>query len=730
MIKQISHTITLFFILSYYIFNTHSIYSAINAKDSSQNLAELISTYRFTTSILDLEPLLVSVDSIPSKPAHNLILAHYYIEIGDSEKARIHIKKTIQDLQTTPNDTLLIFAKIIQSTISLKNKDYAQALNNIDETETLIIKKKLKSYLNPLYLLKGLTYKDQEDLEQAIKYVKKGLSISETTPYYKANLLFHKAEIEHLIGATSLAVTSNTKSLHIANTKKYYGLILKCHKLNSLLYKKQGNIEKTEFHIEQSNLLTDSLFQLQRSILFNEKIKQFVSKDNKLTLNQLTEENLQQEKSLKLGRLITYLCIALIIILSLLTFLFFINNRFRAKTNSLLQKKNDELLLAKENADRASEAKIQFLSTITHELRTPLYAVTGITHLLLKEDLTPNQKEHLNTLKFSGEHLLSLINNILDLNKLEANKVEIEKTSFNLQKRINDVLIALNKSAKDKGNTFHYIFDQSIPKRLIGDPMKVSQVLINLIGNAIKFTQNGDIWVRVTQINSTQNKVRLHFEIEDNGLGISNHKQKKIFENFTQGSVQVNRKFGGTGLGLSIVKNLLFLMNSEIQLNSELGKGSLFSFDLNFEVYDTPNTQNNETSQSINYTVMAGKKVLIVEDNKINQLITRKILEKHKIICDVADNGSIAINKVKNMHFDLILMDIHMPGINGIETTKHIRQFNSEIPILALTAVTLSDNLDEFYTNGFDDIIPKPYKTEIFFAKLYKGFTKKQPSSS
>ena len=404
------------------------------------------------------------------------------------------------------------------------------------------------------------------------------------------------------------------------------------------------------------------------------------------------------------------------------------NNNLRARANGLLQKKNRELTLAKENAERATTAKAQFLSTITHELRTPLYAVTGLTHLLLEENPTPNQKEHLNSLKFSGEYLLSLINNILDLNKLEANKVEIINSSFDLKKRISDVLIALKNSADDKNNKIHFDFEKTIPNRLKGDPLKLSQILINLIGNSIKFTEDGNIWIKVGLLKQVKDEVLLHFEIEDNGEGISKEKQKAIFENFTQGSTQINRKFGGTGLGLSIVKNLLSLMESEISLESDLGKGSKFSFDLKFGIVEPAlNTEEQqEEKPATKQDYLEGKEILVVEDNKINQMITKKIIEKNKAICRVADNGSTAIEMVREGSFNLILMDIHMPGISGIEATKEIRKFNTEIPIIALTAVTLDENLDEFYLNGFNDIIPKPYKTEEFFAKINKYLAKQE----
>ncbi|HET8753091.1 MAG TPA: response regulator, partial [Salinimicrobium sp.] len=192
--------------------------------------------------------------------------------------------------------------------------------------------------------------------------------------------------------------------------------------------------------------------------------------------------------------------------------------------------------------------------------------------------------------------------------------------------------------------------------------------------------------------------------------------------NFTQGSLQINRKFGGTGLGLSIVKNLLTLMNSEIHLESDLGKGSIFYFELEFDAVEIKPSLVGEKSAepviAVSQDILHYKKILVVEDNKINQMITRKILEKHKVICDTADDGIIAIEKAKNEKFDLILMDIHMPGISGIEATVEIRKFDPQIPIVALTAVTLDESLDEFFLNGFTDIIPKPYKTEEFFNKI------------
>ena len=421
------------------------------------------------------------------------------------------------------------------------------------------------------------------------------------------------------------------------------------------------------------------------------------------------------------------LSISTIVAFFLLTLILLRNINYRAKANKLLLEKNDELQQAKEKAEKANLAKAEFLSTITHELRTPLYAVTGLTHLLLEGNPTPEQKEHLNSLRFSGEYLLSLINNILDFNKLEAKKVTVENIPFNLKKRISDVLIALTKPAANQNNILEFSFDTTIPIEVKGDPLKISQVLINLIGNAIKFTRNGQINIRVKKTKELDDKnIRLLFEIEDNGLGVSEDKLENIFENFSQESLQINRKFGGTGLGLSIVKNLLQLMGSKIELTSEKNVGSKFFFELDFEISNKiKNTTKDKTLNKINFQNMVGKKVLVVEDNKTNQLITCKILNNYKMITEVADNGEIAVGKAKTTNYDLILMDIHMPGISGVEASNQIRKFDTITPIIALTAVTLSDHIEEFYSNGINDVIPKPYKIEDFFNTIEKALTGK-----
>ncbi|WP_417886384.1 ATP-binding protein [Zunongwangia sp.] len=569
---------------------------------------------------------------------------------------------------------------------------------------------------------------DNKNLAQASKWLQEASKYIDINnyPYEFARLYYYYGKCELLQKHTDKAIIFLELSLKSGIKYDFNGVIRNAYKLLSTAYQDKNDISKSLYYLNLSYAELENIIKINKKTLvdnLNSKEGNNVLQSN---IQELTEQMQEQERSLKVNKLTTILSVALITILSLLTLSLYKNNNLRARANNLLYKKNKELTVAKENAERASSAKAQFLSTITHELRTPLYAVTGLTHLLLEEDPKPSQKEHLKSLKFSGEYLLSLINNILDLNKLEANKVEINYTEFNLKKSISDVIISLKNSADNKKTTIDLDFDETIPEKLKGDPLKISQILINLIGNSIKFTKKGKIWVSVKNTSQNKEKATIFFEIKDNGKGISKEHQKNIFENFTQASSEINRKFGGTGLGLPIVKNLLNLLGSDIELESELNKGSRFSFTLDFDIVNTVPANTGITIDQESINLISGKSILVVEDNKINQMITKKIIEKKGAKTSVSDNGKKAIKMVKEQDFDLILMDIHMPGISGIEATKEIRKFNSNVPIIALTAVTLEDNLDEFYLNGFNDIIPKPYKTDEFFQKINKHIGKQK----
>ncbi|MCF6307311.1 MAG: response regulator [Flavobacteriaceae bacterium] len=684
--------------------------------------------------------LVTPTNNILLKASVNISFAKFHYNLHNYNKASSLIIKAIAQLKDTDDklqqaNAALLYGQILTQLEKFKNAEkqlkiadsyFTELKNDTNQALTLVA-------IGKLELKRG-------NPKVAINYFEASL------PILISNKLKHNEAEVYVFEAEALLQLQDTennknlfqakeilaKAITIIETNKFNELKIDSFRISSLIAIRENNPNLASRFLISYTHKKDSMYSSYLNIISSNIERNTNIGDLNEIIASQQDDIEKKQKSIDFGRMTTGLSIALIIILSLLALSLFKNNNLRAKANNLLKDKNIELTLAKEKAERASLAKAQFLSTITHELRTPLYAVTGLTHLLLEEDPKPNQKEHLNSLKFSGEYLLSLINNILDLNKLEANKVEVEKTTFSLKKRINDVLIALKKTAEDRKNTLTFEYDESIPEKLIGDPLKLSQVLINLIGNSVKFTQNGDVTIRVQKNNSSKDRVNLRIEIEDTGVGISKKKQKSIFETFNQGSLQINRKFGGSGLGLSIVKNLLELMNSKINLESTLGQGSKFWFDISFNISESlqdVSNLNNET-YNIDYKALENVSILVVEDNKINQMITKKILEKNKFICKVADNGMDAIKMVHENDFEVILMDIHMPGISGIETTQRIREFNKELPIIALTAVTIDENLDEFYKAGFNEIIPKPFKPEDFFEKIYRTLEASKTSAS
>src|SRR5690606_19614056 len=310
-----------------------------------------------------------------------------------------------------------------------------------------------------------------------------------------------------------------------------------------------------------------------------------------------------------------------------------------------------------------------FLSTVSHELRTPLYAVTGLTHLLMEENQNENQKEHLKSLKFAGDYLLNFINDILQINKIDASKLETSNIRFNLKKVLTDVVESVKQSAKSNSTKIILNYDPEIPDHLLGDPLKLSQVFMNLVGNALKFTKKGEVTIIARLKKLENNDATIYCEVRDTGIGIPRDQHENIFDSFHQGSIQINREYGGTGLGLTIVKSLLTLLGSEIQLESEPGKGSSLFFEINLKCKDKlhSDTPSEIAEQEHN---LNGLHLLIVEDNKINQIITKKMLAKKEMTSDIAQNGTEAIEMAKINKYDAILMDIHMPGISGEVATK------------------------------------------------------------
>jgi PAS domain S-box-containing protein len=398
---------------------------------------------------------------------------------------------------------------------------------------------------------------------------------------------------------------------------------------------------------------------------------------------------------------------------------------FQTSARDITRRKEFEASLqeAKKKAEEATLAKSQFLSMMSHEIRTPMNAIIGLTTLMLQNEPRPDQLESLKLLKFSGENLLTIVNDILDFSKIEANKIVLESVAVDFCSLLSNTKRILDQRVGEKGITLNFQFDPEIPQTLLCDPVRIAQVITNLAGNAIKFTEKGSVDLVVKLLSSKNGKNEILFQIKDTGIGIAPEKLETIFDRFSQADTDTTRRFGGTGLGLSITKSLLELMGSRIDLQSTIGKGSTFSFVLS--LMQTNDLKNNkEETSSSNRSGGAGIRVLLVEDNKVNQIVARGFLKQWGISVDVANDGLEALRLVERKSYQVVLMDLQMPVMDGYEASKRIREMNDEyfktIPIIALTASAMLGMKDKVVHSGMTDFVSKPFSPDELYSKILK----------
>jgi PAS domain S-box-containing protein len=379
-----------------------------------------------------------------------------------------------------------------------------------------------------------------------------------------------------------------------------------------------------------------------------------------------------------------------------------------------------ELIAAKEQALQLNRAKDMFISVMSHEIRTPLNAVIGMSHLLLDENPMESQKDNLNILKFSADNLMMLINDVLDFTKIETGNIQLEKANVDLRDMLQSIVNSMQYKTVEKGIYLKYTIDEAVPELIIGDSARLIQILLNLAGNSVKFTDTGGVTIDLKVLEESNKSVRIRFAVTDTGIGIAPDKINTIFESFKQAEADITRKYGGTGLGLPISKRLVELHDSRINVDSIPGQGSTFWFVITFNRAKSQIISTNKKME-----IGLSLNVLVVDDNQINRILVNKVLKKWGTTVDFAENGQEAVDKIEtNKNYDVVLMDVHMPVMGGLEATQIIRAkpetYFQQLPIVALTASMLSSEVNEMTKSGMNDFILKPFEPKMLYDKLIK----------
>lgn len=658
--------------------------------------------------------------------AYNAIAGNYD-ELSESDKAIFFYNKGLQYANNTQNDTLKNWLNNnLGNMYFFEKKEYQKGINYYKKS--LQYSEKIADTTQLVFTKLNICwgYFDIGQFKQGKQYfdfINKyhGKFGDETTivvlnllngMYYSHQGINRKAE-DYFLKAIKLGTEGKEKFDLSYSHEEYSKFLLK-----------NGRYKEAYEHLAKFKKISDELYNQNKLKKADVAGLNLELDEYKREIDKIEIEKEAQASSLRKSQIIAILFFGILLILLLLLYTLYKNNIFKKKANAELTIANEGLMIANEKAEEASVLKTQFVSTISHELRTPLYGVVGITNMILDEHKELADSPHLNSLKFSARYLLSLVNDILQINKIEEKRIVLETMTFNISDEITTIAQSLDFIANRNENGIKIHVDEAIPEFLIGDKLRFSQILMNLTSNALKFTRKGTVRIEARQVRIEGKKHFIEFKIVDNGIGIAKEDQAKIYDKF----VQIGRKdddYQGTGLGLSIVKRLIELFESEIRLESKLNEGTTFAFTIGFES-DPAKTQEIINNIDVDLTSSQILRVLVVEDNKINQMVTRKIIEKNNFKCDIVEDGLTAISMLETEAYDIILMDINMPIINGFETTRRIRALGITTPVVALTAFDKQEITEEAVSCGMNDIIIKPFEPVKLFQIINNQIVKKR----
>ncbi len=708
------------FLLFAQFVNAQLKYDSLKYKDSLSIAVSHFMNYEYKES-LRISNSVLAASTINND--HNLCAMTYNVvgltfeEISPGNEALNYFEKGLNHAELAKNDTI--------KTWIYNNLGNYYMYNGIDS------KKGLDFYIKSVELSKNLGINNEQTLldrlnlviaffdnnkhEMAYNYLIKIKSDLKKFKKRDAYISFYSlmGQYYEYKDNLNLAETNYLKAIdYTKNTdiSMFTKSIVKIYESTSKIYKKQNNFEKAYLYLSQADSINKLILAKEEkngldAVTDNVNSSEALRQKEQL----LAEAKLQKEKDRNKNLIIILITLSLISVGGYLLYIIRFNES-KKEINNVLKKANDDLTIAKNQAEQASNFKTKFISTISHEIRTPLYGIVGITDIIFaerKENGLEGSNKHLDALQFSANYLLSLVNDVLNLYKIEEQKLALNNAPFILKKEMDTVKESLSIMAKKYNNEFTINIADDVPEFLNSDKIRISQIIINLISNSFKFTHNGEVSLTIEISNKTTNNCNLILRVKDNGVGIPKESQELIFEKF----VQLDRReddYQGTGLGLSIVKNLVSLFNGTISLYSQVNKGTTFTIELPVEIISA-------MPQEVKLQPVIKKDqldILMVEDNKINQMVTQKMVENMGYTCEVIDNGFDALELLKTKTFDLILMDINMPQINGFETTVLIRKEGIETPIFALTAFDKSEVEEDALKAGMNAILTKPVKSE------------------
>lgn len=661
--------------------------------------------------------------------SYNLIGLNFE-EFSDYKKAVSFYNNGLKYANKTSNDTLKGWLhNNLGNLYCFRKVDFKKGIENYKKA--LVYSEKIKDSTEIMFsnlniaaayfarekYTSGYPYlKNAEPLVNKLDIMESSLSMNSLYGSYYANRNeFAKAEASF---KTALRICENNKvELLETNVSELYDDI-------SRFYFKSKDYKNAYLYLDKYDELKDKIYNIERAKEVNVAGSGIQLDEYKREIDKIEVEKLKQNDRLKQTKLVVVMFIVVFFVLLLLVYALYRSNQLRKKSNRKLKIANEELLVAKEQAEEASLLKSQFISTISHELRTPLYGVVGITDLIADEHKELKNSTYLKSLKFSAKYLLSLVNDILQVYKIEEKKIVLENSIFNLSDELNSIVDSLQFLSVKNNNKLCLEVDDAIPEFIIGDKVRLSQIFMNLVSNSLKFTKDGKVKIIAKLERNEASFCFVTFMVIDNGIGIAKEHQQKIFEKF----VQIERKeddYQGTGLGLSIVKQLVDLYGSEIHCESEENVGTKMIFTIGF---DTDETKRNDLLKNleVDFSEERTYKILVVEDNKINQIVTKKILDIRHFESVIVDDGYEAIKILETETFDVILMDINMPKINGFDTSKLIRKKGVTTPIIAVTAFDKQEIIEQVQASKMNEVIVKPFDPNYLYKMIIHISNKKE----